>query len=108
MGSEGIVYLVGAGPGDPDLITVAGLKVLRYVEDTKANLQTYGLATPSWKIEVQTPTGKRALWLGRNEGDSQRFYATVAGSDAVFVLSEADSARIAQPQSAFVELDKKK
>lgn len=27
--NQGIVYLVGAGPGDPDLITVAGLQVLK-------------------------------------------------------------------------------
>src|SRR5205085_2505048 len=29
MGSVGTVYLIGAGPGDPGLITVKGLKILR-------------------------------------------------------------------------------
>ena len=29
MTSQGVVYIVGAGPGDPELITVKGLKLLR-------------------------------------------------------------------------------
>ena len=90
------------------LDALASLKALHYVADTKADLQLFGLTNPAWKIEVQTPMGKRELWLGRTEGGSQRFYATVAGSDAVFVIDEAESQRIARPLSAFVEAEKNK
>ena len=32
MSGQGIVYLVGAGPGDPGLITVRGLDALKKAE----------------------------------------------------------------------------
>ena len=32
MADTGVVHLVGAGPGDPDLITVKGLERLRRAE----------------------------------------------------------------------------
>lgn len=85
------------------LDALAGLKVQHYVVDAKANLQLYGLKSPAWVIEVQTPAGARTLLLGRTEGESQRFYAALPEGDAVFVLSEADSRRLAKPLSAFVQ-----
>ena len=90
------------------LDALASLKVLRYLADAKADLQLYGLAKPSWTIEVKTPMGKRTLLLGRNEESSKRFYATAPGSDAVFVLDESDSLRLARPLMAFLEAEKKK
>jgi hypothetical protein len=91
------------------LDALASLKALRYVADTKANPQLYGLAKPAWKIELQTPMGKRELWLGGNEGGaSKRFYAAVPGSDSVFVIDDDQSARIARPLSAYLETEKKK
>jgi hypothetical protein len=90
------------------LDVLASLKVLRFIADTKADLQLYGLTKPTWTIEVQNPTGKRTLFLGRTEENSKRFYATVPGSESVFVIDEAESARIARPLAAFIESEKKK
>ncbi len=100
--------------GEPDAVVsakavvdtldaVAGLKALRWQADAKADLQLYGLTKPTWTIEAKTPAGPRTLLLGRTEGDSRRFYASVAGSDSVFVLSEADSERLTRPFTAYVE-----
>src|SRR5439155_8853698 len=72
------------------LDALASLKALRYVADAKADPQLYGLQPPVWTVEVVTPAGKRTLWLGRTEEGSRRFYASVPGTEAVFILSETD------------------
>src|SRR6266567_983095 len=54
---SGRVYLVGAGPGDPGLITVKGLAALR-----NADVVVYDyLANPALLQEVKESTQKR--WL---------------------------------------------
>jgi len=84
------------------LDALAGLKADHYVVDAKADLKLYGLDPAVWTIEVETPTGKRTLLVGRAEGDSKRVYATVPGSDAVFIIPEAEAHRILRPMAAFV------
>ncbi len=87
-----------------DLLDALGsLKVDRYLADAKGNLQLYGLEPPTTKIDLFTPTGPRTLLLGRTEGDSRRVYAAIAGSDAVFILGEADAARLLRPLTAYLE-----
>ena len=58
----GTVYLVGAGPGDPDLITVRGLNVIK-----KAEVAVYDrLANPellSW-----LPEGAEKIYVGKRPG----------------------------------------
>jgi uroporphyrin-III C-methyltransferase len=55
MAAAGIVYLVGAGPGDPDLITVKGAKCLQLAEvvvyDRLANPALLDLAPP-WAEKI--------------------------------------------------------
>ena len=63
----------------------------------------HGLQPPVWRFEVKTPSGARTLLVGRAEGDSQRHYAAVAGSDAVFVIGEEDSRRLLKPVGPFLE-----
>jgi hypothetical protein len=89
------------------LDTLARLEVVRYLADHKADLQLYGLVPPSWTVELETSTGKRTLQVGRAEGSSQRYYATVPGSDTVFLLAEADAQKILRPQSVYAEEPKK-
>ncbi|MDD7437392.1 MAG: uroporphyrinogen-III C-methyltransferase [Bacteroidales bacterium] len=61
IAQEGVVYLVGAGPGDPDLISLKGIKALR-----KADVVLYdALANPEILLHCRKdvrliPVGKRA------------------------------------------------
>ena len=87
------------------LAALADLKVERYVADKAADLALYGLDKPHLILEVQTPTGKRVLHIGRAEGESKRHYAQVPDKTnvEVFVLSEADSAKIVRDVPAFTQ-----
>jgi uroporphyrin-III C-methyltransferase len=63
MIGRGIVYLVGAGPGDPDLITVRGLSCLRRAEV----LVHDRLVAPELLDEV--PSGALRLDVGKESGN---------------------------------------
>src|SRR5207248_1200371 len=90
------------------LAILESLNAVRYVVDAKADLKSFGLAEPAWKIEVELGKEKRELWLGAPEDKSQRLFATISGSGAVFVLDDRDAAFLARPHSAYVEDEKKK
>jgi hypothetical protein len=84
------------------LAAIAGLKAERYVVDKGADLKLYGLEPPELVIEVQTPSGRRVLHVGRPEGGSKRYYARVPDKERdVFVIAEADAARIVRDLPAF-------
>ena len=60
MGSKGLVYLVGAGPGDPGLITVKGLACLQ-----KADVIVYDrLVSPA--LLRQAPRGCEMIDVGKS------------------------------------------
>jgi hypothetical protein len=85
------------------LDALAGLRAARYVADTAGDLKLYGLEPPQLALEIQTPSGKRVLHIGRPEGESKRLYATMPGSGhgAVFVIAEADAQRIVRSLTRF-------
>jgi uroporphyrin-III C-methyltransferase len=59
---SGIVYLVGAGPGDPELITVRGLKCLQ-----RADVVVYDrLANPV--LLEEAPARARRVYAGKSPG----------------------------------------
>ena len=58
-GRQGIVYLVGAGPGDPGLLTVKGKECLE-----RADLVLYDyLANPA--LLDHAPSGAERIYVGR-------------------------------------------
>jgi hypothetical protein len=85
------------------LDALAGLKAARYVEDKADDVKLYGLEPPQVVLEIQTPSGKRVLHVGRPEGETKRYYARVPdGSRAdVFIFAEGDAARILRNPSDF-------
>ena len=85
------------------LAALAGLRVDHYALDRDADLNLYGLEPSEWVLEIEGPTGKRVLQLGRAEGDSKRRYARVPekGRAGVFVIAEADAERILRDPAAF-------
>jgi hypothetical protein len=102
--------------GKPDLMvkpesvtetldTLARLRAERYVVDKDADWKLYGLEPPQLILEIQTPSGKRSLHLGRTEGDSKRYYARVPDTNRsdVFIISETDGARLVRDLQAFVK-----
>ncbi len=59
---KGKVYLIGAGPGDPGLITVRGLALLR-----RADVVVYDqLASP--ELLKEAPAGAELLYVGKKAG----------------------------------------
>jgi len=61
--TEGIVYLVGAGPGDPELVTVRGLRLIE-----SADVILYdNLATPS--LLSHAPQGVETKYVGRKRAE---------------------------------------
>ncbi|MDY0262190.1 uroporphyrinogen-III C-methyltransferase [Syntrophotalea acetylenica] len=60
--SKGIVYLVGAGPGDPGLLTVRGLQCLR-----RAEVVVYDyLANP--QLLEEAPAAAQRIYVGKTAG----------------------------------------
>ncbi|MBX9679540.1 MAG: DUF4340 domain-containing protein [Gemmataceae bacterium] len=85
------------------LDALASLKASRFISDTKGDLQLHGLQPPLLTIEASTSNGKKTLYVGRNEGDSTRVYASAEGIEGIFVIAEEDARRIVRPLSAFLE-----
>ena len=59
---EGLVYLIGAGPGDPSLITVAGLERLR-----EADVVVYDRLVSSRLLE-EARTDAEFIFVGKGDG----------------------------------------
>jgi hypothetical protein len=97
--------LVNIAAVNETLDALSRLRVERYVLDKGADPKLYGLEPPELTIDLQTPTGRRTLQIGRTEGESKRYYARVPDKDRsdVFVLSEAEGARIVRDLHAFTE-----
>lgn len=61
----GVVYLVGAGPGSSDLITVRGLRILRTVDVVLHDALVVGELLTEAKLDSeQIPVGKRGYCVG--------------------------------------------
>ncbi len=72
MIKTGKVYLVGAGPGDPDLITLKGIRCLN-----KADVVVYDNLLDKHLLE-QTSTDVEKIYVGKKAGKHAKSVATLA------------------------------
>ena len=59
------VYLVGAGPGDPDLITVKGRSILE-----RADAVLYDHLAPAALLSIAPPHAER-VYVGKKKSDHE-------------------------------------
>jgi hypothetical protein len=85
------------------LDALSRLKAEHYVVDANADFKLYGLEPPQLVLEIQTPSGKKTLHLGRAEGTTKKHYARVPEPNRsdVFIISEADAAKILRSAGDF-------
>lgn len=85
------------------LDALSRLKAERYVVDQNADWKLYGLEPPQLVLEIQSPTGKKTLHVGRAEGATKKYYARVLEPNRsdVFLISEADAAKILRKVADF-------
>ncbi|MSU80401.1 MAG: DUF4340 domain-containing protein [Gemmataceae bacterium] len=82
--------------------TLETLEAHHFAIDAKADLKSFGLEKPNWKLELSLGKEKRELLIGNLEDKSKRPFATIAGTGSVFVLDEVDNIIIARPVSAYI------
>ena len=88
------------------LDALAGLKALQFAADKTGDFKLFGLDPAQRTIEVQTPSGKRTLGIGRPEGESRLRYARVPegeAAQAVFVISAEEASKLLKPSSAYLQ-----
>ncbi|HVM35301.1 MAG TPA: uroporphyrinogen-III C-methyltransferase [Actinomycetota bacterium] len=82
---SGIVYLVGAGPGDPGLITARGLELLR-----TCDVVLYDRLVPEELLDEARPDAER-IFVGKRPGE---MHSRQVVADALMVSRARDGARV--------------
>ncbi len=63
--SKGIVYLVGAGPGDPELLTIKALKIIE-----QADVILYDKLVGNKIVDFLRSKGKKVVYVGKDSQES--------------------------------------